>query len=1332
MLRRSVCLLVTIAVFASINATALVSAQTDPELSGSALVVELTADVQRRMALESVSSFDDAGGWAVIGHDTITPELFFYLGTDPVTQELTGVNRVMAAPHPAGRFVAVLEPSQLVAQLDPTAGVGVMSMTTELDSLESIVLTSAAGFDPQGGVALADPYGTDPTLFSYSSATDTSLAGIQAPDVGSVTVSSSVVAVDPASIFPLVIDPPPVTLYAPDPDPVTVDPPPVGGQDLGSLIPDPPPVTVDPPPVGGQNLGAVIPDPPPVTVDPPQVGGQNLAPLIPDPPAVTVDPPPVGGQNLAPLIPDPPPTTVDPPPVGGQNLAPLIPDPPPVTVDPPPVGPVTVSPLDPPPIAITGIDPAPVIVDPPPYAIKGVDDPAPVVVDPPPYAINGVDPAPIYLDPPATTVPGADPAPVTYDPAPVSVNFPDPPPVGGTYVNPPDPGTISYDPPAAGGTYVNPPTLDSMTVDPAPVGGGQLYIPDSNEICADASEIVAIVERVLNEIGTIDLPPLPPLAMSSTVICFDPSDGAYVAIPAVDAPPVTVAVPTPCPGGCYVMKVDPDPVSVTVPNPCSGTGCYVPLVDQPAPAPIYLDAGPVSVDPPPMGPKTIDPAPFFADPAPVPGATGDPAKVMIADPGPVPGATGDPAAMSVDPPPIAGVIVDPPPVCSGGADPFYVACTIPRVDAPPVTVDLPHPCSQLGSMACIVPRVDESPITIDPPHPCSQLGSMACIVPVVDEPPVTVDLPHPCSQLGSMVCTVPVVDEPPVTVDPPHPCGQVGSMACVVPVVDGPPVTVDLPGACSLAGGSGTSCTIDPSPVATINPSNPPPPPGACASSGSDSVAAAGSAEASTDSEASDLQLGVQADRLHWADVDADCYRLVDPYEKLFITTTETSFVHPALLTGDNFSVTVAAIRNGSVVAVERLRGSTIALKSDLGTPTVQDGLELLSAMMVRATPTSVEFVLPRPLVGVVDGWNLYRNESLIATAGLGVASLADTAPTTPPASSTYSVQLLAPDWRTSYEDPLGWVHASEMPCVADPEHCPSSPLDPSTTDGSSLDAAHEVNHVTSASEEDWVSGDLLTFAIPIEIPDLSDPLQLKFVVPPAANEDVSTLPSSGPNAWGCRDYWTSHCLDDSVLYHRTFIPEKYIDSPECCNPFGTNYAFGGDDRGFGDELTKSTRTRVTVRMDWEGVYTGAHPVTYIRDVSPTKRYIILPDGSKEHESTKTGYVNPTVQFIAHNTSRYRIRVRHSAKNPFESYYPAIDYEWESVVTRDGGVTTKGLHDGAPNYEDFYRAPFSNGVKRVYTHSHTSFISLAAPMDQKNRRWCSNGCPNFGTARWVD
>lgn len=104
---------------------------------------------------------------------------------------------------------------------------------------------------------------------------------------------------------------------------------------------------------------------------------------------------------------------------------------------------------------------------------------------------------------------------------------------------------------------------------------------------------------------------------------------------------------------------------------------------------------------------------------------------------------------------------------------------------------------------------------------------------------------------------------------------------------------------------------------------------------------------------------------------------------------------------------------------------------------------------------------------------------------------------------------------------------------------------------------------------------------------------------------------------------------------------------------------------------------------------------------------------------------------------RFRVRVRHSAADPFEQWYPPIDYEWEYLMVADGGITGRGLHDGAPHYETFYEAPYSDKQTRTWTATLVSFPELRAPMEQKDKNWCvpaaSGGgwCPGFGTARWV-
>jgi hypothetical protein len=646
-----------------------------------------------------------------------------------------------------------------------------------------------------------------------------------------------------------------------------------------------------------------------------------------------------------------------------------------------------------------------------------------------------------------------------------------------------------------------------------------------------------------------------------------------------------------------------------------------------------------------------------------------------------------------------------------------MACTVPVIDESPIELPLKNPCDELGSMACTVPVIDESPIELPLKNPCDELGSTACTVPTNDESPIELPLQNPCDLVGSTICQVPGADPSPITIAPQNPCTELLAV-CEVPPIDLPPTTVVLDDPCAEA----VTCQVPvvdpppivvaPTPCATQTPAleeisqgktgrlacgilgAPPLPEPVCpVTSASQTGAAAG---------ALSLGLKVENGLLHWNAVDADCYRLVDPYEKLFVTTTETTFPHPALLSGDNFSLTVAAIRDNAVVGIERLRGSTIALNVNGPVPSVQGGMELLSAMFVRTTPTAVEFQLPEALLGVVDGWNLYRDETLVGTAGVGQRIITDKNPGPTLSSVTYSIQLLGGQWVTPYEEGIGWVSAVEETCIDETDGECNSPLGSSTVDSAEgLEQDPEFEAVES------VSGHLLTLALPIEIPAMQDP------------GSAASIQAAG-------GYYTSPRLDDGVVHHRTFIEQDFVNPPECF--FCTDYRFAGDHRGFSNTLDASTRTRVTLRMDWEG-----ESPFYKRAVSPTKRYIAHADGSLEYESTKTGFNNPTVQYIAHNRSRYRFRVRHSAKNPYQGYFPAIDYEWEYVMVRDGGITTKGLHDGAPNYEDFYRAPFSEGSMRVYSHTYTNedFKSLAFPMDQKDRGWCRSGCPSFGTARWV-
>ncbi|HEX2296443.1 MAG TPA: hypothetical protein VHN37_14195, partial [Actinomycetota bacterium] len=313
------------------------------------------ATEQSYLAVTDATAFTPEGGWAVADAQGYVPELIHYQTVDPTAGVLELVERPLPGTHLAGASLEPVALDDLAASLEETAG----AWTTGSVDEASLSVSSLETFSALGGWALVTTSSGTRELLYYGSADgdDGALTGLVRPEREEIPVGSAIAAVDPADVFPIVVDPEPVVIPSDVIPPTTIDPAPVGGVNLEPLIPDPAPVVVDPSPVGGYDLSGVVGDPSPVTVDPPPVGGIDLDPLIPDPAPVGTDPPPVGGNNLGGLIGDPSPITVDPPnpctlaantavcqpvvvatdppPVGGNNLGGLIGDPSPITVDPP-------------------------------------------------------------------------------------------------------------------------------------------------------------------------------------------------------------------------------------------------------------------------------------------------------------------------------------------------------------------------------------------------------------------------------------------------------------------------------------------------------------------------------------------------------------------------------------------------------------------------------------------------------------------------------------------------------------------------------------------------------------------------------------------------------------------------------------------------------------------------------------------------------------------------------------------------------------------------------------------------------------------------------------
>lgn len=464
------------------------------------------------------------------------------------------------------------------------------------------------------------------------------------------------------------------------------------------------------------------------------------------------------------------------------------------------------------------------------------------------------------------------------------------------------------------------------------------------------------------------------------------------------------------------------------------------------------------------------------------------------------------------------------------------------------------------------------------------------------------------------------------------------------------------------------------------------------------------SAEAPT----SILNLRVDGATLSWNAVEADEYVIVDAFDGPPMTTHDTSVLLPSLAVGGDTSVTVAAVRDGVVVAVEGLRGGVETLENDTfdsAAVSVEEGMSLLAAMRVASTPESVQFSLPALLSSEVDGWSLYRDEMLVATVDVSQLAISDTA-VLPGASYLYTVVLAAPDWegirnRAGSSPPFVGTpreecyEGSEMWCV------------PTGTTWAEP-AADEVAGTAGIDEWDTITGDNLMFTLPLRVPK-----KRYFLVENVLNPAMSEAGTG---------------TDDAYVWHNTFIPEAHIDAPDC---YGcADVWFGGDNRDFGSEPGTKYRTMVRTRVDWNGRMIFASS-----DVGETIRYHRQSDGSFRENARKTGAIRLTHESVAEG-ARFRVRVRHEAPNPFEDYYPAIDYHWEYVMVEDGGISARGLHDGAPNYEIFYQAPHSNRRTVMYQHAHTSFFSLAPPMDQKDRSWCAparsgGACPGYGEGHWI-
>ncbi|GAB2738898.1 hypothetical protein GCM10027174_10300 [Salinifilum aidingensis] len=158
---------------------------------------------------------------------------------------------------------------------------------------------------------------------------------------------------------------------------------------------------------------------------------------------------------------------------------------------------------------------------------------------------------------------------------------------------------------------------------------------------------------------------------------------------------------------------------------------------------------------------------------------------------------------------------------------------------------------------------------------------------------------------------------------------------------------------------------------------------------------------------------------------------------------------------------------------------------------------------------------------------------------------------------------------------------------------------------------------------------------------------------------------------------------------YETYIPNKYIDSPE--DPLGltcegdlagTDWWYTGDNRDVGYNTGKY-RTRTVANMPWQP---GATQTS--KDVHPTNRYERLDNGRLVYDSTRQADSDGIdVRALSNDGNYTRNVIEHEAGNPFCNPLATISYDSQQDIYQDGGHWIYGQHDKMPNHQ-LYRVDF--------------------------------------------
>ncbi|MFZ3588473.1 DUF3238 domain-containing protein [Bacillus sp. DJP31] len=160
-----------------------------------------------------------------------------------------------------------------------------------------------------------------------------------------------------------------------------------------------------------------------------------------------------------------------------------------------------------------------------------------------------------------------------------------------------------------------------------------------------------------------------------------------------------------------------------------------------------------------------------------------------------------------------------------------------------------------------------------------------------------------------------------------------------------------------------------------------------------------------------------------------------------------------------------------------------------------------------------------------------------------------------------------------------------------------------------------------------------------------------------------------------------------SSFKHTTFIAPSLLKF----EPFGLSLQCGkGDGRSFSKTSSKY-RTQLNVSVYWDDLSFGN--TNYASSSTKYDRYCNTSSAQTLSASNSGMYVSKI--FIT--SAEAKLYVNHSAKSPFyNGLMPAIDYNYELTLGRNGVTYVYGRHDKFP-WHEIYRAENGGSWAEIYT-----------------------------------